>query len=243
MNKRLVQVIGAIVALAMGLLSYAIVSGHLPLVTTAQARSVTMPANPQILYIAPQGVTRGWVNEQAMQTRGAKVLYDWTSAQSVASQSPVDGVLVDASLFKSMSNPERSWLLAQFHQGVALVSLGLEDDEFTRVLGLQTLLAPAEGFNRRGPTGYRLVRAIAVGTPDDLRILEASNWVQRAIQGGTDTPNNIKRPLFTSFVKTQGKVDSAQELDLLFFQLRSAIEGAYKIRAEFQDAMKNFKGN
>jgi hypothetical protein len=243
MNKRLVQVIGAMVALVTGLLSYAIFSGHLPLVTTVQARSITMPANPYILYIAPRAAARGLANEQTMQARGATLFHDWSSAQSASSRSPLDGLIIDATLVKSMSNSERSWLLAQFHQGVALVSLGLEDDEFARVLDLQTLLAPTEGFNPRGPTGYRLVRAIAVGTPEDLKILEASNWMERAIRGGTDTPKEIKKPLFTSFTQAQGRLDSAEELDLLFIQLRTSIEGAYQIRAEFQDAMRNFKGN
>lgn len=238
--------IAAVTALAVSVGAYAFVVGPQSIFTPAQARSLTIPANPHILYLAPQGSTRGLVNDKVMQAHGATPVRDWQPARSAGNTRPLDAILIDASLFNTGTPSDVDWLRAQFHDGIAIVGLGTDDDQFARFLGLQTLRAPAEANIPIGPTGYRLIMSIAVGTPDDLKILRDTDWINRAIRGEeldvTRQNPKIKYPLVNSFNKSRGQLDSAQELNLLFLRINSVIEDAYKVRAEFQRMMKNFGG-
>ncbi len=242
MNKRLFSIVAAIIASMVGFAAYAVFAGPVYWVSSVQARSSTMPAHPHILYLAPRGATRGLVNATTMKARAATPVHSWPSARLAALTRPLDAMLIDAAMLKTLNTSDRDWLRAQFRDGVTLAALGVEDDEFAPILGLQTLRAPAEGIAVRGPLGYRLVRAIAIGTPEDLRRLESIDWQNRAARSEDTFTTGIQLPLVNSFRHAQGQLDSEAELELLFFRIHSTIEDTYQMRAEFQQMMKNFKG-
>ncbi len=245
MDKRFFYIIAVMTALAVSIGAYAFVVGPQSIFTPAQARSLTMPANPHILYLALQGSTRGLVNDKVMQAHGATPVRDWQSARSAANTRPLDAILIDASLFNTMAPSDVDWLRSQFHDGVTITGLGVDDDQFARLLGLQTLRAPTEANIPIGPTGYRLVVGLALGTPEDLKTLERTDWINRVIRGEqrdvTDPSTRIKYPMVNSFSKSRGQLNSEQEFELLFLGIRSSIEGTYNMRSEWQQSMKNFK--
>ena len=243
MNKKFLYIVEAVVALAVGLVAYAIVVGPSSLVTPAQARSAEMPANPFILYLAPQGSVRGLVSDRIMQAYNVMPVRDWQAARSTAASRPLDAMLIDALLLNKMTSSDVAWLQAQFHDGVTIVGLGVDDNQFARILGLATLQAPTEASVPIGPSGYRLVQRLALGTPDDLRTLGATDWIDRMIRGlqVEITPGKIKYPLVSSFSESRGQLDSQRDLDGLFFRIRSTIQNAYQKRSELQQMMKNFK--
>lgn len=244
MDKRLVQVFGAVVALAAGFAGYAIVVGVPFIGTPVQARPLTMPANPYILHLAPEGSQRGLVNRDIMLARGVTPVYTWPSVRSGARNRPLDAMLIDASSFDTMSDSDLDWLRAQFGDGVAIVAFGVNDDRFAQILGLETLRAPAEAspaVDPIGPTGYRLVMRLVLGRPDDVETLERSNWIGRILRGEDGDAVPIKNPLVSSFGSSRGKLDSVEELDLLFSRITSAIQGAYQTRAEFRQSLNDLR--
>lgn len=244
MNRRLVQLIGIAVALAAGFAGYAIVVGLPFMGTSVQARPLTMPAVPHMLYLAPEGSQRGLVNRDIMLARGVTPVYTWPSARSAARNRPLDAMLIDTSSFDTMSDSDLDWLRAQFRDGVVIVALGVNDDRFAQILGLETLRAPAEAspaVDPIGPTGYRLVMRQVLGQPDDVETLERSNWIGRILRGEDGGTVPIKNPLRTSFHSSRGKLDSVEELDLLFSRITSAIQGAYQTRAEFRQSLNDLR--
>lgn len=239
MQKQFFRVAGFIIALIFGWNAYVAIVGtqtSLP----AEARSLTTPTNPHILYLAPRGSIRGLANEDTLKSRGISIAYNWQSARLVAARQPLDALLIDATLLETITASDTTWLQTQFQDGVTLVGLGIDDDQFAMVLGLETFRSPAEANIPLGPTGYRLVMRLAIGTPEDLRTFEESNWVQRSMSGeGVENTNRrINYPLGATFSKARGQLDTAQDLDLLLFQVKSTIEGAYKMRAEWQERIK-----
>lgn len=240
-NKKLVPIIMIVTALGAVFIGYTAVVGKPSVATPVEARSVTMPVDPHILYLAPQGSVRGLVNDESMQVRGAIPVRDWTSARSAVSSRPLDALLIEAALLGTMTPSDVDWVRAQFHDGVVIVGLGVEDDVLAPILGLKTLRAPAEANVPIGPTGYRLISALLLGDPEDVRLLEQSGWIDRAIRGGTDGPDGIKGPTVSSFSESRGQLDSEQELNLLFFRIRTDIGGAYQVRAEFAQKMNDAK--
>lgn len=241
MPKRLLFVFEVVVALVALLVGYVLVTGVSPGVSPAEARSATMPANPHILYLAPAGAQRGLTNDETMQNRGATPSRDWRSAQAAAQKRPLDALLVDASHFETMTDSDRAWLRTQAREGVVIVALGLEDEQLAQYLGLAMLRGPGEGDVPIGPTGYRMIQSIILGQPDDVKILEANDWIAKEISGETEPLPGIQRPLVTSFGKARGELNAAEDLDLLFRKLRSQIEGAYESRAEYEQAVKAFE--
>ena len=243
MRKILFYGTGVVIALIFGIGAYAIVVGPESFGSPAEARFLEMPANPHIIYLAPQGTSRGLVNEKSMQARGATSnAQNWQAARLTASQRPVDALLIEASILGNTTPLDEEWLRVQFRDGVAIVGMGVEDDRFARVLGLQTLLAPTEASIPIGPTGYRLVMSLVLGTPDDVRTLESTDWINQAIRGEErniiSPSGKINNVMINSFSKSRGRLDSVQELDTLFLRLTSVIENAYKLRAEFQQRIK-----
>lgn len=241
MNKRLTRMIGGVIALAAGLAGYTIVVGTPSLAKPVAARSATMPANPLILYLAPQGSVRGLITDEVMQAHGATLARDWRTAQAIASSRALDALLIDAALLDAMTPADVEWVRAQFHDGVIIVGLGIEDEVLAPILGLKTLRAPAEANVPIGPRGYRLISALVLGDPEDVRIIEQSGWIDGAIRGDTTGPDGIKGPTLSSFRKSRGNLDSEQELNLLFFMVRTGIEDTYQMRAEFQQKMNDAK--
>lgn len=159
----------------------------------------------------------------------------------MANNRPLDALLIDAALLDTMTPTDVEWVRAQFHDGVVIVGLGVEDDVLASILGLKTLRAPAEADVPVGPTGYRLISALLLGDPEDVQLLEQSGWIDRAIRGDTAGPEGIKGPIVSSFSKSRGKLDSEQELNLLFLRIRLDIEGVYQVRAEFEQRMYDAK--
>jgi len=144
MNTRLARLILVVTALVAGLAGYTLVVGKQSIASPVEARSATMPAHPHILYLAPPGAVRGLVTDEVMQAQGATPVRNWRTAQAMANSRPLDALLMDASLLDSMSPSDVDWLRSQFHDGVTIVGLGVEDDRLAPILGLKTLRAPAE---------------------------------------------------------------------------------------------------
>ncbi len=205
--------------------------------------STYAPDRPTILYLAPQGSVRGLINDQVMQARGATPVRNWTSAQSYALVHHLDALIIDTALLDTMSPWDEVWLRTQFHNGIILVGLGVDDDSFAHRLGLDTFRVPAEANVPLGPMGYRLTYSLALGTPEDLRVFELSDWLNRAVRGELDSPSQplIQHPATRSFGDARGRVDSAIELDGLFIRLHLSIDGIYKTRAGYAEQLKNWK--
>ncbi len=138
-------IVGVIVALIAGMGTYTYIVGAHSLVTPAEARPADMPANPHILYLAPQGAVRGLLNDNAAQNRGAKVVRAWQSARSAAASQPLDALLIDASLLNGATPSDLEWLRAQFHDGVVIIGLGTEDALLAKSLGVSSLRSTGEG--------------------------------------------------------------------------------------------------
>ncbi len=240
MPKRLLFVFEVVVALVALLVGYVLITGVSPGASPAEARSATMPANPHILYLAPGGAQRGLANDETMQNRGATPSRDWQAARSAAGKRPLDALLIDAALFEMMSEADQEWLQAQFREGVVIVGLGVEDEVLAQNLDMYSLQASGETAKPIGPTGYRLVSGLMLGHPDDMKTLTFNEWIDQLVKGD-EPPSGIQRPMVNTFTRARGTLASEEELDLLFNRVRNAIEGAYQTRADFQEALKNFK--
>lgn len=212
--------------------------------TSAFASQTTnAPDHPNILYLTPQGSVRGLVNERAMQERGASIVRNWPAAQSITLAQRVDALVIDATLLDRMNLWDVTWLRTQYHDGVTVVGLGVDDDAFAQKLGLDTFRAPAEGNVPLGPTGYRMTASLALGTPEDLRTFELTDWLDRTIRGQHDDPNMplIRNPATRIFSSSRGTLNSASELDGLFIRLYLSIEGIYKTRSDYAEQLTNWK--
>ena len=234
MRKKLLivfEVTVALVALAVG---YTFVTGTVPGISPAAARSATMPANPHILYLAPVGTQRGAINDAVMEAKGATLSRSWRSARSAARNRPLDALLIDDAYFEQMSNADQEWLQGQFRDGVVIVGLGVEDEEMAPSLGLNTLRVPTEAPVPIGPIGYKLVEAMILGQPEDIKIAEENNWLEKAISGEGDPLEGIKYPLLRSSGSARGELNSIEDIDALFHNIRSRIEGAYRMRLEYE---------
>lgn len=135
MNHRLARMIMVVTALVASLVGYTIVVGTPSIAKPVAARSTTMPANPFILYLAPQGSMRGLITDEVMQAHGATLVRDWRTAQAMASGRPLDALLMDAALLDTMTPADVEWVQAQFHDGVIIVGLGIDDEVLAPVLG------------------------------------------------------------------------------------------------------------
>lgn len=235
--------LAALLALVVGVGVYFAVVGLDELFITAQARSTTMPENPHILYLAPKDTKHGIATDETMQAKGASIVREWRAARRAARSRPLDALIVDATFLRTMTKADKKWLLNEIQDGLTIVALGLEDDEFAQILGLPTLLAPQEDFVKRGPSGYRLFSAVLFATLEDRQIIEQNRWVERMIRGEPDPSNGIKYPTRSGMRLAQGNLNSMDELDLLFWQIRSTIQGTYEMRSEFTKALQEFKGN
>lgn len=234
-----------ILALFVGIMFLALALAVGSATSVLASRSSAAPEHPRILYLAPQGSVRGLVNDQVMQARGATPVRNWTSAQSYALVNRLDALIMDTALLDTMNPWDEVWLRTQFHDGVVLVGLGVDDDSFAHRLGLDTFRVPAEANVPLGPTGYRLTDSLALGTPEDLKLLELSDWINRAARGDLDSPSLplIEHPARRSFGDARGTVASANDLDGLFIRLRLSIDGIYKTRAEYAEQLKNWNRN
>lgn len=240
MDKKMFLLLASIIAFLAGIAGYAVIVGPDFLATTAEARSSTIPSNPHILYLIPQAISRGAVTSRSLETLGVESVPDWNSARSAGRARPLDALLIDSTAFDKMGDTDRQWMRQQLQDGVVLASLGAEDKVFATALGLSHLGTKNE-TKPIGATGYRLVFAIALGKPEDLKIY--GDWIERSLNDDSSTPDGIKYPIISEFSQSRGALDTTTDLDQLFQRIHSSIEEAYKVRAEFQESLKTYKGN
>jgi hypothetical protein len=229
MSKRKgVFVLVTLVGVALLVLAVAFASATSALAT----RSSAVPDHPRILYLAPTGAVRGQVSDTLMRDRGVTVVHSWTTLQSSSLAQPLDALLIDATLLGTRNAWDEMWMRSQFHNGVIMVGLGVDDDAFARSLGVDTFQAPAEAN-------------IALGTQEDLQIFQLSDWVSRMIRGELDDPAgpHVKNYATRLYGSSRGTLDSARDVDVLFIQLNLAIDGIYKTRAEYREQLKNSHTN
>ncbi len=71
MRKNLILLFEVALALAALVAGYIFVVGWTAVNTPVAARTLTVPDQPHILYLAPAGTERGQVKDEVMQNRGA----------------------------------------------------------------------------------------------------------------------------------------------------------------------------
>lgn len=244
MNKRFLLILEIAIALTGLLAGYIFIVGKSALDTPAVAHSATAPDNPLMLYLAPEGKQRGLVNDQKAQNWGATPVRDWTSARAVANSRSLDALLIDADMFNTMTVDDSNWLQAQFHAGVIIVGLGAEEKQLASALGLKTLRGPDNTDTVVGPTEYWLVSSLILGHPDEVKMMEGSDWINRHIteaDGGGGSSPILHYPLVTSVRIGPGKLDSEAGLTELTINVKLGIEAIYQTRAEYQQALKDFE--
>jgi len=224
------------VAIVVGVVVYILVVTSLSTPNVAQARALTMPSNPHILYLTPDGVYPGLLTKEVIEKNGFSLQKTWASAQQAAQDRPLDALIIDPSFLENSSSGDQEWLQFQFKDGVVIVGLGAngDADALAKSLGLETLRNPAETLSPAKPDDYLLVYALALGHPDDLKILEDANWLDAQVRG-ENTPPGIKRPTSISFGKARGLSSPEADLNLLLIRLKQAIQGRYDQRAEFRE--------
>ncbi len=230
MNKRIGGLILVAVALIAMFAGFTLTTGVFEGVPKAMAHSSTMPAQPYILYLAPAQAQRGLLNSAVVQKHGGVPVPDWKAAQKAAQSRPLDALLVDTAFIGSASLTDKAWLKSQFHNGVVLVGLGVDDDQFAQTLGLNTFRVPQEANIPIGPMGYRLTMSLVQGDPGDVSLL--GDWIDKYLQGDDTPVSGIQHPLFTVFTSTRGNLDSQTDIDVLFYNMFSSIKGAYDTRSE-----------
>lgn len=243
MNKKLILVLEITIALAALLIGYIFVAGRPGLEIPARANPSTAPVNPNVLYLALEGTSRGASNDQAMKDRGATPVRSWEAVREAAGRRPLDGLLIDATFFETMTDADKAWLQNQFRNGVVTVGLGVNEDQLAQYLGLTTLRSAGEpGTPNVSPAGYLIVSSLILGHPDDIEKLEQANWLDQKIQNGAVEPaaGDITYPAITKFSKARGQLDSDEDLDFLFERLKLKIEGVHQTRVEYQNAVENF---
>lgn len=226
-----------------GIVFLVLAMGYASATSVLASRSSVAPDHPRIFYLAPSGSVRGRVNDSVMQARGATLVGSWTMAQSISLAQRLDALIIDATLLDTMNPWDQVWLRTQFHDGVILVGLGVDDDLFAQRLGLDTFRVPAEGNIPLGPTGYRMTCSLALGTPEDLHVFQLSDWINRLIRGELDDPAmpRIQNYAVRSYGGARGTLDSARDVDVLFIHLDLSIEGIYKTRSEYAERSQNTK--
>lgn len=240
-KRKVVFVLVTLVGVALLVLAVAFASATSALAT----RSSAVPDHPRIVYLAPTGAVRGQVSDTLMRDRGVTVVHSWTTLQSSSLAQPLDALLIDATLLGTRNAWDEMWMRSQFHNGVIMVGLGVDDDAFARSLGVDTFRAPAEANIALGLTGYRLTYSLALGTQEDLQIFQLSDWVSRMIRGELDDPAgpHVKNYATRLYGSSRGTLDSARGVDVLFIQLDLAIDGMYKLRAEYAEQSRKPNGN
>lgn len=182
------------------------------------ARSSTMPPQPYLLYLSPAGIQRGLINAERMQRQGVTPLQTWAAARQVNYNRAPDALLIDAAMFETMTAEDSAWLQSQYHQGVVIVSLGLEDEPLAAALGLKSVVEPDTPEMSIGPLGYVLVQGYNFGQPAKDPVTQS--------------------PAVTSSSFSQGKLDSEEEISGLFINLKSSVEGYYQTKAEYQRSLQ-----
>ena len=211
--------------------------------TITQEKAVqahTLPAEmldrPYILFLAPPDVQRGALNHSVMQNRGVVSVQSWGEARQRTQDRTVDALIIDAALLDVAGSGDLNWLRDEYRNGLVLVGLGVDDDSFARILGLETFRVSGEASVPLGPTGYRLTYGMVLGRPDEINNL--GDWITRLRNGQAPSPP-VEHPMVMTFRSARGEVNTEEDIDLLFARLNSAIRGIYETRAEFQEALES----
>lgn len=207
--------------------------------TPSPAHAAALPREPFIAFVGPFPFARGLLTTETFRAEGVARFSGWVPLRLAAMGRPLDGVVVDGEALGWMKEEDRRWLEGRFREGVVVVVLGVDQDEVAPVLGLKRLRDPHEGVVRMGPLEYVLVYSQVLGEEGDRARL--GDWLGRLIEGGDSYAPGIQRPLFTSFGKAIGRLDSELEVQLLFRRLRTTIEAAYDLRAQFEEARRQFE--
>lgn len=203
-----------LVALAIGI----ILTENWAADNTPAARPLTMPPQPHLLYLAPTGAQRGLMNAERMQHQSDTPLHTWAAARQISHHRAPDALLIDAAMFETMTAEDAAWLQSQYHQGVVIVSLGLEDEPLASALGLKSLVEPDTPEMTIGPLSYVLIQGYSFGQPAGDPVTQS--------------------PAVTSSRFAQGKLDSEDEFSSLFLNLKSSIEGYYQTKTEYQRSLQ-----
>lgn len=209
--------------------------------TSSPAHAAALPREPFIAFVGPLPFTRGLLTMEVLRAEGVALFSGWVPLRLAAMGRPLDGVIVDGEALRWMRPEDQKWLQARFREGVVIVVLGVDQDEVAPVLGLKRLRDPKEGVIPMGPLEYTLVYSQVLGEPEDQARL--GDWLGRLIEQGDSYTSGIRRPLFASFRKAIGRLDSEQEVRLLFRRLHTTIEGAYDLRAQFEEARRRWEGS
>ncbi len=207
--------------------------------TPSPAHAAALPREPFIAFVGPFPFARGLLTTETLRAEGVAQFSGWVPLRLAAMGRPLDGVIVDGEALGWMRPEDQKWLQARFREGVVIVVLGVDQDEVAPVLGLKRLRDPQEGVVRMGPLEYVLVYAQVLGEEADRAQL--GDWLGRLIERGDSYTPGIRRPLFASFGKAIGRLDSEREVHLLFRQLRATIQAAYDLRAQFEEARRQFE--
>ena len=188
------------------------------------AYSSTMPENPHIIYVAPEGKSYGQLTEENLIENHVTIMRDWSSVKSRASEQPLDALMTDA---------DATWLQSQLYEGVVITGLGVDLDQFAKVLDLDTLRTPGEADVPLGLDEAYMVYALIKGQPEDVAFMRANGWLMRSLKGEETNFPEIKAPFVTSSGTSRSQLSSKEGVDQFFKSLFANIEGIYQTRSEY----------
>ncbi len=238
MRRFVIYLFTGLVALICGIAGYTISAHDLPFLGQAEARSDTMPTNPRIVYLSNKDNPPNTIIDTKFNEHEVAHVNSWQAARQAARERPLDALIIDATMLQARDDADTIWLRSQLDDGVTVVGIGVPDDELAAAIGVKTFQAPEETKRERGATGYRLVQAFILAEPEDLKILRDFGWIDVQISGSTQQPDSIKSPWRGSFSSAQGQLDTPEALTLFFQRLEERIKGAYEMRAEYQEQLK-----
>ncbi len=204
--------------------------------TPSPAHAAALPHNPFIAFLGPPNVPRGLLTRERRQAEGIVEFSSWLGLRLAAMTRPLDALLIDAEAFRTMSPGDQEWLRARFREGVVIVALGVDQEALAPVLGLSRLRDPQEAVLIMGPLEYVMIYEVMLGDPMDITIVRGAGpfWEQKEVQA----PAGVSGPVYHGGGKAIGRLDSEEELHLLFHRLRTAIHGVYEIRTQYLEAVR-----
>jgi hypothetical protein len=234
MRRRLAMVFSILLSIIFAYIGYVLAAGGNATVSSAEARGSTMPAEPNVAFIGPSEFAgRGQLTEKELTDRGVAIFTDWRELRTLASELPLDAVLIDAEATTTAAEEDIEWLREEFREGVVVAGLGVDDDAFASQLGLKTFRSSGEADIPLGPMGYRLAQALVLGRADEVEGIWGLDWIARVLEDEEPTDNSVEDLLITSFGSGRGELATQQDLDLLFVRINSSIRDAYEMRADY----------
>lgn len=228
-----------------GLIS--LLSGYIWVVTPegvaspAVAYAAASPTDPHIIYVGQAEKQYGLLSEEILGQHQIISLQDWQMAKTIAAVQPVDVLFTNSEQLFSMTEADRNWFRALLSNGVVVVGLGVELNQFAEFFGADTLRSPGEANVPVGPDGAYMIFGQILGQPEEVARMEASDWFVRSLTGEENYDLTIQAPLVRSAGKIRITLDSSRGIEHLFKSLDSAVDGAYRTRSEYQMALGSFR--